>query len=371
MQKIKVAINIFLFILVIGAGFFVLPICRAEQSEVTVSDGVIRAGERSWQAFPNWRGSLSLVIGDLNADGSREIVVAPGAGGGPHVRIFSFEGRLLGQFNAYASGFRGGVNLAVGDVNSDGRDEIVTGAGPGGGPHVRIFDGAGQVLNQWFAYSKWMKSGVLVQVERGQVVTSEQDVSFGFEMPVPFHRQEHRLSCEIASLTSVLLYKGVDITESELIGLQPQAEPMEYKNGIWGDPSKGYVGDIDASQPLMTGYGVYWEPIAEVAVNFRPAHSFRGADWEYLKAQLLADNALVVWGNLYDAPLALIWQTPEGAEVLGFRGEHAYMVIGWQGDSDSPDRVILMDPLRGRRNVSFDWFLRNWSFLGNSGVVVE
>src|SRR5262249_57247349 len=46
---------------------------------------------------------------------------------------------ILARFFAYTPTFLGGVNVAAGDLNGDGKAEIVTGAGPGGGPHVRIF----------------------------------------------------------------------------------------------------------------------------------------------------------------------------------------------------------------------------------------
>jgi len=179
------------------------------------------------------------------------------------------------------------------------------------------------------------------------------------------------LSCEVASLKSALSYKGVSISESELIKLQPISYPLKYSNNVWGDPSKGYVGDIDGSQPRLTGYGIYWKPIAELAKRFRPAESFRHAGWHYIRDQIEADNVIIVWGNYVQNPQALIWKTSEGASVLGFIGEHTYIVLGWEGDPNQPDAVVLLDPMRGRLKMTYSEFMRNWSFLDYSGVVVK
>jgi hypothetical protein len=94
-------------------------------------------------------------------------VVAAGPGGGPHVRSFDFNGTPLagpaGSFFAYGAGFTGGVFVAAADLNDDGRADIITGAGAGGGPHVLAFSGAdGSVLASFFAYDGAFTGGVRV-----------------------------------------------------------------------------------------------------------------------------------------------------------------------------------------------------------------
>jgi len=116
-----------------------------------------------FQAFSdNFKGGVNITSGDIDGDGTPEIIVGAGFSGGPQVMIFSKEGKLIKQFFAYAPNFRGGVHVACGDVNNDGKDEIITGAGNTGGPHVRVFNAQGQVLAQFFAYDKNFRGGVYV-----------------------------------------------------------------------------------------------------------------------------------------------------------------------------------------------------------------
>jgi hypothetical protein len=109
-------------------------------------------------------GGVRVAVGDLNGDGKAEIVTAPGAGMEPLVRRFSGDGSFIkpNGFLAYAQSFHGGVRVAVGDLNGDGKAEIVTAAGPGGGPHVRVFDGAFQNLGlDFFAFDEGMRDGIV------------------------------------------------------------------------------------------------------------------------------------------------------------------------------------------------------------------
>src|SRR5207244_375169 len=103
-------------------------------------------------------GGVFVAAGDLNGDGRAEIVTGAGAGGGPHVKVFGGPNLTeIRSFFAYAPTFTGGVSVAVGG----GR--LVTGAGAGGGPHVRVFDGStGTELRSFFAFDPALNGGVWV-----------------------------------------------------------------------------------------------------------------------------------------------------------------------------------------------------------------
>ena len=124
-----------------------------------------------------FRGGVSVALGDVDGDGQPEVITGAGAGGGPHVRVFGLDGGLRSQFFAYATNFAGGVFVAAADVDGDNRAEIVTGAGAGGGPHVRVFSPNGAVRSEWFPYDPAFPGGVRVGAgdldgdDRAEVVT--------------------------------------------------------------------------------------------------------------------------------------------------------------------------------------------------------
>ncbi len=111
-----------------------------------------------------FRGGVNVAVGDLDNDGSPDLVAGAGPGGGPHVRAFGTNQAVKMQFFAYAQKFTGGVYVAMGDVDGDGRQEIVTGPGFGGGPHVRVWNRFAQIKSQFFAFDSKKNAGARVSV---------------------------------------------------------------------------------------------------------------------------------------------------------------------------------------------------------------
>lgn len=97
---------------------------------------------------PDFRGGARCAVGDINNDGKADVVIAAGFGGGP--RIAGFSGatmgpnsgtRLFNDFFAFADKLNNGTYVAVGDLNADGFADLIAGAGPDGGPRITAFDG--------------------------------------------------------------------------------------------------------------------------------------------------------------------------------------------------------------------------------------
>ena len=120
---------------VAGSGGGGMPVVK-----VYNADGSL---DRSIQAYgPNFRGGVRVATGDVNGDGVDDIIVAPGSGAAPHVRVFDgLTGGEIRAFTAYGIAFTSGLFVAAGDVDGDGKADIIVGPGSGSKP-VRVFSGA-------------------------------------------------------------------------------------------------------------------------------------------------------------------------------------------------------------------------------------
>ncbi|VTS08640.1 beta strand repeat-containing protein [Tuwongella immobilis] len=118
---------------------------------------------------------LFVAAGDINGDGRDEIIVTPDLGGGPRVRVFQLNGGQLIQLADYFGiddpNFRGGARVGVGDLDGDNQAELVVSAGFGGGPRIAIFSGASvtngspsRLVNDFFAFESTLRNGAFVTV---------------------------------------------------------------------------------------------------------------------------------------------------------------------------------------------------------------
>lgn len=138
--------------IVTGAG------AGAPGGHVKVFDGATGMQVQSFFSFDGFSGGVRVATGDLNGDGRADIITSTGVGATGHVKAYSgLDGSLLRSFFAYDAAFQGGVYVAAGDVNGDGFADIVTGTGGDDSSdapsHVKVFDGlTGDLYSSFFAY---------------------------------------------------------------------------------------------------------------------------------------------------------------------------------------------------------------------------
>ena len=151
--------------LVVGTGPGVATLVR-------VLDGATGAELFSIAPFEaSFTGGVYVAAGDITGDGVPELVITPDEGGGPRVRVFNGNGfgQIADFFGIDDPNFRGGARAAIADVNGDGKGDLIVAAGFGGGPRVAVFDGTTiasgtpvKLFNDFFAFEDTLRNGVFV-----------------------------------------------------------------------------------------------------------------------------------------------------------------------------------------------------------------
>jgi hypothetical protein len=171
-------------------------------------------------------GGVFLAAGDIDGDGRAEVAISADAGGSPVVTVAQVaQGQL--QYLSYIQVLhplaRSGVRVAMGDVNGDGRADLIASAGTGWSPVVRIYDGAalasGQVRLQrpaFFAFDPTWRNGV-------NVTAGDLDGD---------GRAELMTSLDAGGLSLVRVWNGVAPSEALSLRLQFFANGVTDRSGI-------------------------------------------------------------------------------------------------------------------------------------------
>jgi len=92
----------------------------------------------------------SLAITETN------IITGSHVGQKPEINIYDLDGKFIRSFNAYAEGFKGGINISSQDNN------ILVGPKYSGGPHLRSFDILGNLQFEFFTLDQKNNGGINV-----------------------------------------------------------------------------------------------------------------------------------------------------------------------------------------------------------------
>jgi hypothetical protein len=105
----------------------------------------------------------AYVAADAGTGGRADIITGVGPGGGPHMEVFdAVTHDRLDSFFAYAPAFTGGAEVAA-VAAAGGGFELVTGAGPGGGPYLCHLSNPGSAdVESFFAFAPGFTGGIFV-----------------------------------------------------------------------------------------------------------------------------------------------------------------------------------------------------------------
>ncbi|HEX6548780.1 MAG TPA: C39 family peptidase [Candidatus Dormibacteraeota bacterium] len=161
-----------------------------------------------------------------------------------------------------------------------------------------------------------------------------------------YQAQVHRLDCEAAALQMVLAGRGIHRSQDALLqafGRDPRPPEINPDGSVsaWGDPYAAFVGDPDGSESDLTGYGVYYPPVAAAAraAGGRIAEAGEAVTPDQLYAALAGGKAAVVWVSFSPAtqyapqPLQR-YKAFDGRDVPFGQGfEHAVALAGVRADA--------------------------------------
>jgi uncharacterized protein YvpB len=173
-----------------------------------------------------------------------------------------------------------------------------------------------------------------------------------FKLDVPYFSQQYKNSCEAASLRMALAYYDIEISDDlEIVkrfGYKPRQKDTILNE--WDNPQEMFVGNIDIVGSTE-GYGVYGQPVVKTAISYgRDAYYETNITAQFLAKEIKAEHPIILWGYTSITNPPYTWNLKDGGEVKAFKGEHARLVIGFEGDVENPTGFYIHDPFNGNRS---------------------
>ncbi|MHC0038122.1 C39 family peptidase [Pseudoneobacillus sp. C159] len=169
--------------------------------------------------------------------------------------------------------------------------------------------------------------------------------------------------CEVTSLAMLLNFHGVDVTKNELAD-KIKRVPLKYKDGKYGNPNVGFVGNMEDGP----GLGVYHGPIFQLAkayVGKRAEDLTHQSFYSLIKSVAQGEPVWVITTSSFSqvAPLQT-WKTPQGPVGVTFK-MHSVVMTGYD-----KDHIYINDPYGGKnKKVNRNNFVKAWEQMGSQAIV--
>lgn len=191
----------------------------------------------------------------------------------------------------------------------------------------------------------------------------------------PNIRQDKPLDCEAASLQVALAVAGYNLSQDTIFSRLPQdARAAVIVNGApqrWGDAYTAFVGNVYGAEANFTGYGVYFQPIVNVAAGVgASADGHTGWTVPSIEASIRRGASVIVWvNNDYTATGVRYWTAWDGRAIPYTTHEHTLVAIGFDSVAQT---VTSVDVGNGSRvTFSEGGFASLLTTFGGMGVAVS
>ncbi|RKW22904.1 hypothetical protein D8B46_04425 [Candidatus Gracilibacteria bacterium] len=236
------------------------------------------------------------------------------------------------------------------------------------------------------------------------------------------HIQERNLSCEAAATTDILsTILKTDIAEKDILDKMKKektyGKPSYRSDGklIWGNPDNGFVGEMDGHQFDLTGYAIYEKPMSEIytsyGVKFDTYNRFGNnlgikdtkEALSYLLKELVKGNFVQIRGDYctdqkfedgtmdrkitteeankglaqknfcysFNQERRITWYTEDGEEINAAKQSHNFLLLGYIGDINNPEKVIIWDTATGRHVYPTSEWMRKWELNDARAIIVH